>query len=276
MTFQRVYPLFILLYVGACAPAQEASVAPVTARQPQVGGSNLLQEAGSLLSSKSYVEAAAKAKSAAGLEPDNVGLIQRAAEIVYRSGFSKESLPLFDRVVELAPEAAPQNWQRGIALCNCAEWERGALQFKTHHDVNPDDVENSAWFFLCVAKTKGLEAARKTVIPSRGDGRQPMMSVLKMLQGKLEPDAVIEAAKSNTTPGTYGSQQAQFYADLYVGLYYDCLDDAQLAEKYLRRSLTYGVEGYMVDVARVYLADRFAAPRNEDSQPKETRSKEPN
>src|SRR5690606_38665927 len=115
---------------------------------------------------------------------------------------------------------------------------------------------NSAWYFLCVAKTEGIEAARKTVIPSRGDGRQPMMSILQMLQRKLEPAQVLAAAVSNTPQGPQ-RKRAEFYAALYVGLYYDALDEPEKAVEYLKRSLQSGDSGYMVDVARVYLADRF-------------------
>jgi hypothetical protein len=48
------------------------------------------------------------------------------------------------------------------------------------------------------------------------------------------------------------------YADLYVGLYFDSLNDADRAKQYLERSLTYDASGYMQDVARVYLKDRFS------------------
>ncbi|MEO8269222.1 MAG: hypothetical protein ABI557_05850, partial [Aureliella sp.] len=216
----------------------------------------LLREASGSLRTGEFSQAADRASAAAKLAEDSPQLLQGAAEVLYRSGHSADSLILFDRVVDLTPESAPQNWQRGIALCSCGKFAEGAKQFETHHSVNPDDVENSAWYFLCIAKTDGIEAARKTVIPSRGDGRQPMMSVLKMLQHKLEPGQVLKAARENTSQGPE-RQRAEFYAALYIGLYYDALGDAQKAAEHLKQSLTSGDSGYMVDVARVYLADRF-------------------
>ncbi len=218
--------------------------------------SQLLRQANDLLNQEQYSQAAAKASAAAAMASDTPQLLQHAAEILYRSGASAKSLPLFERVIELLPDSAPFNWQRGIALCSCGKFADGAKQFEAHHSVNPDDVENSAWYFLCVAKTQGLEAARRTVIPSRGDGRQPLMSVLEMLQQKLEPAQVLEAASANTQPGSQ-RQRAEFYAALYVGLYYDALGDSQRAATYLKHSLATGDRGYMVDVARVYLADRL-------------------
>lgn len=238
----RVFVLFVVL--GGLA-------GPGVAQDSLEKAVSWLREAEGLLRQEDYESAAKQARRATEYLDEVPELLQRAAEILYRAGYAEDSLPLFQRVVEHRPERAAHNWQRGIALCTCGRWREGAEQFKTHHDVNPDDVENSAWYFLCIAKTKGIEAARKTVIPSRGDGRQPMMSVLKMLKGEIEPDAVIEAAGANTSAGL-SRKRALFYADLYVGLYLDCLGEEKSAAKYLRRSLTHGIDGYMADTARVY------------------------
>lgn len=241
---------------AAVAPAAGDVVDPVV--DPSAA-SQLLRQANDLLNREQYAQGAEKASAAAALAGDSPQLLQQAAEVLYRCGASAESLPLFDRVVELLPDSAAFNWQRGIALCSSGKFADGAKQFETHHRVNPDDVENSAWYFLCIAKTQGIEAARKTVIPSRGDGREPMMSVLAMLQQKLEPAQVLEAARANTSPGSQ-RQRAEFYAALYVGLYYDALGDSQQAADYLKQSLAAGDRGYMVDAARVYLADRLTQP----------------
>lgn len=231
-------------------------------KEARSAATRLLVDAEEACTRKAFDTASQLALEAAQRAADAYAIQQRAAEILYRSGRSQASLPLFERAIKLAPELAPHNWQRGIALCSCGEFEKGAEQFKTHHDVNPDDVENSAWYFLCIAKVKGIEAARKTVIPSRGDGREPMMSILGMLKGELAPADVLQAAIENTPQGAV-RQRAQFYADLYVALYYDSLDQADDARAYLKRSLNYDHSGYMVDVARVYLADRF--PENKES-----------
>lgn len=247
----------VCLTFTSCVKGQ--TVAALADSQKLLGEANLAFE------KRDYKTAGDQALAAAKLADKSPGILQRAAEILYLSGRSVDSLPLFDRVVELVPEAAPGNWQRGIALSSCGKFAEGAKQFKTHHDVNPDDVENSAWYFLCVAKTKGIVAARETVIPSRGDGREPMMSILQMLQGKLEPSGVLEAAEKNTSAGPERTR-AQFYAALYVALYFDALGDEKQAAKYLKDSLSYGDEGYMVDTARVYLADRFKQTVQEESQ----------
>jgi lipoprotein NlpI len=247
----------ICMILAACSQAQESSEAK---------GIEALRRAEPYLQRREMKQAAELASEAAKVAADSPMVLQRAAEILFLSGHSKESLPLFARVVELVPEDAPQNWQRGIALSSCGQFAEGANQFETHHQVNPDDVENSAWYFLCIAKTQGIAAARQTVIPSRGDGRQPMMAVLEMLQQKIPPEQVLEAAQANTFAGPE-RKRAQFYAALYVGLYYDALGDEPQAIKHLKLSLSYGDSGYMVESARVYLADRF--PGAESAQPAE-------
>ncbi len=228
-------------------------------------GWQTVREAAQLQQEGKYDLAVAKATEAAKLAPDSFQVQQAAAETLYLSGEPALSLAPFDRAIELAPEAAARNWQRGIALATCGNFEDGAKQFETHHRVNPDDVENSAWYFLCIAKTKGIEAARKTVIPSRGDRREPMMSILLMLKNEVKPESVSKAAIDNTTEGI-DRQQAEFYADLYVGLYYDSIGDEEEAARFLKRSLTYGWGGYMVDTARVYFDARFDKPKKDDQK----------
>lgn len=255
MSFSRfsIACAFLVWIWGCNGAANSANQEPEIRSQ---AATLLLEATATLRDQPGDASALKQIERAAEMVPDHANIQQVAAETLYRAGRVKESLPLFDRVVELVPEQASRNWQRGLALCTLEEWKEGAEQFKTHHEVNPDDVENSAWYFLCVAKLDGLEAARKTVIPSRGDGRQPMMSVLAMLKGELEPEKVMQAAIDNTIAGAE-RERAKFYADLYVGLYYDSLGDDAEAAKFLERSLTYDSAGYMVDTARVYLEHRF-------------------
>ena len=221
-----------------------------------------LREADRQLRQQAFEKAYSLAKKAAASATDSASVQQRAAEICYLAGYAEESLPLFERVVMLAPKDAPENWQRGIALATCGRFREGAEQFKSHHDVNPDDVENSAWYFLCIAKTKGIPAARKTVIPSRGDGRQPMMSILAMLKGTMRPDEVIDAATKDAPVGRAG-KLAVFYAHLYVGLYHDSVGNELEARDHLRKSLGFGLDGYMAGTARVYLETRFEPEKHE-------------
>ena len=221
----------------------------------------LLRDAGRALVEGKFAEVLEKSTRVAQLLPDDARVQQRVGELLYRSGHVMESLKPFDRTIELNPAQADDNWQRGIALATAGEFEKGAQQFEGHHRVNPDDVENSAWHFLCVAKSQGLDAARKALLPSRGDGRQPMMAILSLYRQEKSAKQLLselELLRLNSQE----QQLAIFYAHLYLGLYYDALGMDKEALQFLKQSSECVVSGYMVDVARVYLSKRF---KNTDS-----------
>jgi len=131
----------------------------------------------------------------------------------FLAGRVKESVVGFDRVATLAPEAAPQLWQRGIALYYVGRYDDCRKQFESHRTVNPNDVENPAWHFLCVAHAESPQKARAALLPVGPDQRSPMREVYEMFKGTMTPDAVLTAAGQ--------SLSARFYAELYVGLYYE-------------------------------------------------------
>ena len=169
----------------------------------------------------------------------------------FRSGRIEQSLAGFDRVALLSPAEAPYLWQRGIAQYYAGKFRECRDMFISHRTVNPDDVENAVWHFLCVAKAESPEAARKQILPVGPDTRVPMREVYQMFQGRLTQAQVMKAAGADPS--------AQFFARLYVGLYLEATGDAAAgraqieiaAEERFAR-----VGGYMHDVARVHLLKR--------------------
>ncbi|MFN4903627.1 MAG: tetratricopeptide repeat protein, partial [Planctomycetota bacterium] len=117
--------------------------------------------------------------------------------LLFRSGKIDESLPDFDKVIEMDPPLKPYLWQRGIALYYAGKYQDGLDQFAVHRDVNPNDVENAFWHFLCAVKIKGLKAAQDDVLLSGNDQRVPMMQVQQLIQGKATVEQVIAAAEKN-------------------------------------------------------------------------------
>ena len=166
----------------------------------------------------------------------------------FEAGRVAESAAGFDTLVKLAPSAAPQLWQRGIALYYAGRYQDCRRQFESHRTVNPNDVENAAWHFLCVARAESAEKAKAAILPVGPDSRVPMRQVYEMFRGVLSPDMVLKAAGSRDA--------AQFYAHLYVGLYFDALRDTQRALEHITLAAAdrYADEGgYMHTVARVHL-----------------------
>lgn len=159
------------------------------------------------------------------------------------------SVTKFDQVVTLVPRAMPQLWQRGIALYYAGRFEDCRKQFEAHRTVNPADVENAAWHFLCVARAESPSRAKSALLPVGADARRPMREIYRLYQGELSPDAVLAASGSNP--------EAQFYANLYVGLYHEALGQAEPARKALETAAGdrfRATGGYMHMVARVHLS----------------------
>ena len=167
----------------------------------------------------------------------------------FQAGRVKESVEGFDRLAALDPQSAPYLWQRGIALYYVGRFQDCRAQFESHRTVNPNDVENAAWHFLCVARAESPKAAVEKMLPVGPDQRAPMREIYQMYLGKLTESQVLAAAGRN--PG------AQFYARLYVGLYREAAGDRAGARTHIAvaaedRYAEHG--GYMHDVARVHLA----------------------
>ncbi len=180
--------------------------------------------------------------------------VQRPQEIFdkavmdFEQGRVVQAAAEFDTLVKLVPGSAPELWQRGIALYYAGRYKDCREQFESHRTVNPADVENAAWHFLCVARQQSPEQARKALLPVGPDSRVPMTQIYDLFRGAKKPDDVLAAA--GTQP------QAQFYAELYVGLYYEATGNKRLAQQHIEAAAAdrfASAGGYMHTVARVHL-----------------------
>jgi lipoprotein NlpI len=165
----------------------------------------------------------------------------------FLAGRIKESVTGFDRVVALVPDAAPELWQRGIALYYVGRYDDCRKQFESHRTVNPNDVENPAWHFLCVAHAESPVKARAALLPVGPDQRSPMREVYEMFKGSMTPDAVLAAAGQ--------SASARFYAELYVGLYYEATGNKAAGLTHLKAAASQqyaSAGGYMYRVATLH------------------------
>jgi lipoprotein NlpI len=168
----------------------------------------------------------------------------------------KESLIAFDRVIALAPSTAPQLWQRGITLYYQGEFQAGRRQFELHQTVNPRDVENAVWHFLCVAKSEGLAAARLALIPIDGDVRVPMKEVFALFAGTGPEEAVLRAADAPAASEAE-LRNHRCYAHLYLGLHHEALGHTGLAKSHLLKAARdHRMDHYMGRVAQVHVVLR--------------------
>lgn len=177
---------------------------------------------------------------------------QRRGEDHFRNARIEESIADFDRYIAHYPEVEPDHWQRGISYYYAEEYEKGVKQFEIHKTVNPEDVENAVWHFLCAVRAPdgSVKDARENLIPISKDTRIPMAEVHLMFAGEMKPEEVLEA-------GGRGGDRGKFYADLYVGLYYEALGEDEKANLFIARSATSPAsQNYMGDVARTHLLVR--------------------
>lgn len=165
----------------------------------------------------------------------------------FEQGRIAESVAAFDELARIAPGEAPHLWQRGIALYYAGRYKDCRAQFESHRRVNPDDVENAAWHFLCVAREESPAAARAALLPVGPDPRAPMREIYEMFRGSTSADAVLKAAGSRP--------QARFYAHLYVGLYAEATGDTARAKQDIDAAADQqfaAAGGYMHMVASVH------------------------
>jgi len=201
---------------------------------------------------KQFAKAVADYKAVLKDDPRATPLYQRCGEINFRLGNFKESVADFDAFLERVPEQKPYHWQRGISLYYAGMYEEGAKQFEEHRKVNANDVENAVFHYICVVKAKNKAAALKDFIPIQGDSRVPMMQIHALYAGEGGVGEVLSAARVGN-PGPAELKNRLFYANLYIGLWYEAEGKEKEAREHIFKAAgEYAVEGYMGDVARVH------------------------
>ena len=194
----------------------------------------------------------------------------------FRAGKIKESVSDLDKHVELAtavdPKAEAPQWERGISYYYAGQFDKGARQFELYQTYRNQDVENSTWRYLCVARTNGVEKARQNLLPITDDRRVPMMQIYDLYRGKLKPIDVFSAAEAGD-PTKEALNEHLFYAHLYVGLWYEAAGEKVLAKKHILEAEKHKIGHYMWDVAHVH-ADLIRAQDKKDAKEKQDGKKE--
>jgi len=177
----------------------------------------------------------------------------------FAAGRLDEAAAGFDEVAALVPRAMPQLWQRGIALYYVGRYQDCREQFEAHRLVNPNDVENAAWHFLCVARADSPDAALAALLPVGPDSRAPMREIYRMFRGELTPGEVMAEGER---AAERGRASGLFFAHLYVGLYHEALGNDADARTHLEAAAAdrfAPAGGYMHMVARVHV-DQLGRP----------------
>ena len=162
--------------------------------------------------------------------------IHRRGEVLFAQGDVEGAVRAFDQAVTLAPALKPYSWQRGIALYYAGRRDDCRAQFELHATVNREDVENSAWLYLC--------SGGKQYLPVTRDSRVPMNEVNALYLGRGTPEALLARAQDSL---------AQFYAALYLALWYEARGDCAGAKQWITKAAAASAGAdYMGAVARVH------------------------
>ncbi len=202
-----------------------------------------------------YQSAAQDYEQLATLEPESAQVMLELGAAHFRNQDMEASVLAFDEAIRLASHIQAQLWQRGISQYYAGRFDDCANQFEIHRTVNPQDVENSVWHFLCVAASKDFDSAVDGLIPIDRDSRVPMMEVFALFGGKETAEGVLHAAEQAGTRGT--GNGPSFYAHLYLGLYYEAAGKHALSAQHIAQAVRSKQAGnYMWQVARVHQALR--------------------
>jgi tetratricopeptide (TPR) repeat protein len=157
-----------------------------------------------------------------------------------------ESIADFDRAEMLAPRLLPYLWQRGLSYYYAERFEEGAKQFEVDLTVNAQDVEETVWRYLCIARLKSVTEARNSLLLVRNDPRLVMRSVYELYSGNCSPKDVLAAGQKE-------GKRGNFYSHLYLGLYYEAeLDNEQACQYILKAVNEYPLDDYMWHLASVH------------------------
>ncbi len=171
---------------------------------------------------------------------------------LFVEGRIDESIARFDEAAKQEPRIEPHLWQRGIALYYAGRFELARKQFEIHRAVNPNDVENSVWWYLCMAKLGRREQAGRQLLPAGPDERIPMKQVYALYSGKGSEQAVLDAVEEGS-PGERERAIRLFYGHLYLGLFAEAAGDKAKARRHITAAVNTQAGGYMREVARIHL-----------------------
>jgi len=213
---------------------------------------------GSLFEEKdAYLDAARDWTKLIEFDPKDSDAFQARGCLYFKASRFDDSLADFDKYLELRPEKRKSHWQRGITCYYAGKFDDGKRQFEVYQDFDSADVENAVWRFMCMVRKDGLKKAQAEMLKIGDDRRIPMRDIYDLYIGKKTPAEVLAAAVKGDLKPELKNRQL-FYAHLYLGIWFDLLNERATALEHLNKATDdHRIGHYMWDVARVH-RDRLA------------------
>ncbi|MBE9006871.1 hypothetical protein IQ259_17805 [Fortiea sp. LEGE XX443] len=179
-------------------------------------------------------------------QPNNPKAYIRRGMIQFQLAKIDESIQDFDTAEKLDSRLKSYLWQRGLSYYYAERFAEGAQQFEIDLTVNTNDVEETVWRYICMARLVGTNAASKSLLTVKNDPRRVMQFVYDLFARKCTPDEVLKVGQSEGIRG-------QFYSHLYVGLYYESESNLNLAQEYIVNAADkYQIDDYMWYLSKVH------------------------
>ncbi|MDZ8055348.1 MAG: tetratricopeptide repeat protein [Aulosira sp. ZfuVER01] len=179
-------------------------------------------------------------------QPQNPNAYIRRGMVNFQLAKIDESIQDFDTAEQLDARLKPYLWQRGLSYYYAERFAEGAQQFEIDLTVNAQDVEETVWRYLCIARLSGVKEASNSLLTVKNDPRRIMRSVYDFYAGNATPDDVLNVGKSEGVKGN-------FYSHLYLGLYYEAENSRELAQEYIVKAAdNYKIDDYMWYLAQVH------------------------
>jgi len=179
-------------------------------------------------------------------QPNNSNAYVRRGMVYFKLRRITESIQDFDQAEKLDFQITPYLWQRGLSYYYAERFAEGAKQFETDLTVNAQDVEETVWRYLCIARLSGVTEARNCLLSVKNDPRKIMKSVYDLFAGNCTTDDVLNVGKLAGLKG-------KFYSHLYLGLYYEAENNLELAQEYIVKAADeYKIDDYMWYLAVVH------------------------
>jgi lipoprotein NlpI len=243
----------MLRLFAASALLSSLAVGGSIAQEPSPKSSieSLLSRATAAAERREFDRAITSLSEAIAREPKLADAYYLRGRAYFCAGKVAESLAEFDKYVALMPDAESRQWERGITCYYAGEFAKGAKQFELYQTYHDQDVENSVWRYLCVARSDGIEKAQANMLPITSDRRVPMMQIYDLYRGRLKPDDVLAAANAGN-PSKESLNTRLFYAHLYLGLWHEAAGRTAEAKEHLFKAEEHKIGHYMWDVAHVH------------------------
>lgn len=229
---------------------------PLSVAQEAVSEQALLAEINTAVRAENEAKVVSGLQQYVKLKPNASRAWYMLGVYEFRLSHFQESVNAFDQYVELEPAEERKLWERGISHYYAGLYNEGAEQFALYQTYHDNDVENSVWRFLCMAKAETIAKAREQMLPIKNDPRVPLMEIYALFRGESTPQKV-EQEILQGEPAESEKKSRRFYGDLYLSIYYETLGQKKLSEEYARKAWkehekTTSISRYMWQVARVH------------------------